>query len=98
MSSDRRYSPRMPIKFNTDARPAAARERVAQMKKLFFVAGAILTAVLVTTVPARAKTVECVGTITGVIDANVVVPPGQICILLSAEVNGWVTVGENADL
>ena len=68
------------------------------MKKLFFVAGAILTAVLVTTVPARAKTVECVGTFTGVIDANVVVPPGQICILLSAEVNGWVTVGENADL
>lgn len=51
---------------------------------------------LISPVEAQAANIECTGAMSGVIDANIIVPAGEFCILLGATVNGHVRVEPGA--
>jgi hypothetical protein len=68
--------------------------------RVFFCLAALVggVAVLVWAPLAAASGVQCTGTMSGTIDANVVVPPGASCNLNGATVTGNVSIEEGASL
>ena len=66
------------------------------MKKILLVAASALTHLFALPGTAQAANVYCTGTITGVIDGNVIVPEGSGCIALDAVITGFVRVEKGA--
>src|SRR5687768_948399 len=67
------------------------------MKKLLVLSILALTMVVASSSEAMAGDTPCVGMLTGTFD-NVVVPPGQTCLLTGATVRGNVKALENSRL
>ena len=66
------------------------------MKKIVLVAASALMLLFALPGTAQAANVYCTGTITGVIDGNVIVPEGSGCLALDAVITGFVRVEKGA--